>query len=172
MTESIAASDLENGELRKIRKIEKTVNWHRGKPAALLQERGASAKRTQADSRRSLMSSLSQEPRASGTLAAMFSPGTKDQETNSRVLLDDNKDHLHSQGRSAIMKQEHQVESLNYCFSELQQQTYAHRLQLQDAQRGYFESRREQLLVCKKNYRGRKRSLEILESEMFLSWEI
>ena len=43
------------------------------------------------------------------------------------------------------MKQEHQVESLNNCISELQQHTYAQRLELQDAQHGYIESRREQV---------------------------
>ena len=43
------------------------------------------------------------------------------------------------------MKQEHQVESLNNCISELQQQTYAQRLELQDAHHVYIESRREQV---------------------------
>ena len=62
-----------------------------------------------------------------------------------KSLLEGNKDHLLSQERSEIMKQEHQVESLNNCISELQQQTYAQRLELQDAQRGYIESRREQV---------------------------
>ena len=43
------------------------------------------------------------------------------------------------------MKQEHHVESLNDCISELQQHAYAHRLELQDAQHGFIESRREQV---------------------------
>ena len=43
------------------------------------------------------------------------------------------------------MKQELQVESVNNCVSELQQQTYAQRLELPDAQHGYVESRREQV---------------------------
>ena len=43
------------------------------------------------------------------------------------------------------MKQEHQVESHNYCISELQQETCAQRLELQDAQHGYIEFRREQV---------------------------
>ena len=38
------------------------------------------------------------------------------------------------------MKQELQVESLNNCISELQQQAYAQRLELQDAQHGDVES--------------------------------
>ena len=62
-----------------------------------------------------------------------------------RSLLEGNKNHLHSQARSELMKQEHQVESLNNCISELQQQAFAQRLELQDAQHGYIESRREQL---------------------------
>ena len=43
------------------------------------------------------------------------------------------------------MRQEHQVGSLNDCISELQQQAYAQRLELQDARHGFFESRREQV---------------------------
>ena len=43
------------------------------------------------------------------------------------------------------MKQELQVESLNNCVSEVQQQVYAQRLELQDAQHGNVESRREQV---------------------------
>ena len=62
-----------------------------------------------------------------------------------RSPLEGNKDHLLSQTRSDLMKQEHQAGSLNNCISELQQQTYAQRLELQDAQHGYVESRREQV---------------------------
>ena len=43
------------------------------------------------------------------------------------------------------MKQEHKVESLDTCNSELQQQTYAQRLELEDAHHGDVESRREQV---------------------------
>ena len=42
------------------------------KPAALIQDRGVSAKRTQADRREGLMSNSSQETRASEKPAAMF----------------------------------------------------------------------------------------------------
>ena len=62
-----------------------------------------------------------------------------------RSLLEGNKDHLLSQARSELMKQEHQVGSLNNCVGELQQQAYAQRLELQDAQHGYVEFRREQV---------------------------
>ena len=43
------------------------------------------------------------------------------------------------------MKQEHNVESLNSCISELQQQAYAQRLEMEGAHHGYVESRREQV---------------------------
>ena len=61
-----------------------------------------------------------------------------------RSSLEGNKDHLLSQARSDLMKQEHQVGSLNDCNGELQQQAHAQRLELQDAHHGYVESRREQ----------------------------
>ena len=50
-----------------------------------------------------------------------------------------------AQARSELMKQECKVESLNTCVSELQQQTYAQRLELENAHPGYEESRREQV---------------------------
>ena len=131
-----------------------------GKPAAMIQER-ASAKRTQADHsrRESLMSKSSQEPRVSEKPTAMFSSGHKepgnqlkssifkhaDPSNLGRSLVEGNKDRLLSQARSDQMKQEHQVGSLNNCISELQQRTHAQRLELLDAQHGFFESRREQV---------------------------
>ena len=60
-----------------------------------------------------------------------------------RSLLEGNKDHLPSQARSEHRKQEQQVGSLKGCTGELQQQAYAHRLELQDAHHGYVETRRE-----------------------------
>ena len=58
-----------------------------GKLAAMVQEIGASAKRTQADHsrRESLMSNSSQELRASGNLLQRLHQGTRNRETNSRV---------------------------------------------------------------------------------------
>ena len=97
--ESIAVSDLEDGELRKM--LASPLNMQsreecessrmpiaRVKPAALLQERGARAKRTQADSRKSLMSSSSQERRAPEKPAALcFHQEPKNHKTKSRVLF-------------------------------------------------------------------------------------
>ena len=148
--ESIADSDLEDGELRK--KLSSPLYMQNredcessrmpttpGKPAALLQEREARAKRTQADSRKSLMSNSSQEPRAPGNLLQCFHQVAKNHQNQfnssvfknadpsnlGRSLLQGNKDHLLSQARAEITKQEHQVESLNNCIVELQQHAYA-----------------------------------------------
>ena len=179
--ESITDSDLEDGELRKMlasalyMQNRKDCESSRmpiapGKPAALFQDRGASAKRTQADSRRSLMSSSSQEPRAPGKPAALFSQGSEEPENQfkssvfknadpsnlGRSLLEGNKDRFLSQARAEIMKQEHQVESLKYCISEFQQQTYAQRLELQDAPHGHIESRREQVRLQEELWRKEK----------------
>ena len=170
--ESIADSDLEDGELRKMLASPLYMQGREDcessriptalvKPAAMIQERGACAKRTQADHsrRESLMSNSSQEPSAPGKLAAMFSSGNEepgnqfkssffknaDPSNLRRSLLECKKDHLLSQARSELMRQEHQVGSLNNCISELQQQAYAQRQELQDAQHGYIESRRQQV---------------------------
>ena len=43
------------------------------------------------------------------------------------------------------MKQEYKVESLNTCIRELQQQTYAQGLELEDVHLGCVESQREQV---------------------------
>ena len=118
-----------------------------GKPATMIQERGASAKRTQADLKESLMPSSPQEPRASGKLAAMFSSGNEEpgNQFKSSVFKNAGPGHLLSQARTAPMRQEHQVGSLNNCIGELQQQAHAQGPELRDAHHGYNESRREQL---------------------------
>ena len=59
-------------------------------------------------------------------------------------ILEGNKDHLLNQARSNLTKQESQVESLNSCINELQQQASTQRLELQDAHNGYIGPRREQ----------------------------
>ena len=93
-----------------------------------------------------------------GNWMQCFRQGATKRETSSRVLfssmlirpnlgrslLEGNKDHLLSQARSELMKREQQAGSLKNCIVELQQQAYAQRLDLQDAQHGLFESRREQ----------------------------
>ena len=82
--ESIADSDLEAGELRKMLALPLYMQSREdyessrmpiapGKTAALLQERGASAKRTRTNFRKSLISSSSQEPSAPVKPAAILS---------------------------------------------------------------------------------------------------
>ena len=122
-------------------KVEKTVNplecqLHWGNLLHCYR-RGASAKRTQADVRKSLMSSSSQEPSAPGKPAALFSARSEEPENQHKSqknadpsnlggsLLESNEDRLLIQARAELVKQEHQVESLNNCIRELQQQTHA-----------------------------------------------
>ena len=50
-----------------------------------------------------------------------------------KSLLEGNRDHLLTQARSELMKQEHKVESLNTCKNEIQQQASAQRLDLENA---------------------------------------
>ena len=69
------------------------------------------------------MSGSSQKLRAPGKLAALFSSANADPSNLGRSLLEGNKDRLLNQARSDLMKQEHQVGSLNNCASELQQQS-------------------------------------------------
>ena len=54
-----------------------------------------------------------------------------------KSLLEGNGDHLLTQARSELMKQEHKVESLTNCTDELQQQAYAQRVDLEIAHHGY-----------------------------------
>ena len=137
--ESIADSDLDAGELRKMlasplyRQDQEDCKSARipiapKKPAAMIQERGAIATRTQADHsrRESLTLSSSQVPRALGKPAAMFASGSQDLENQPKSsffrnanpsnlrgsLLEGNQDHLLSQARSELMRQEHQVGSI------------------------------------------------------------
>ena len=145
--ESIADSDLlEDGELRKMLASplymqdrgdckSSRIPTASGKPAAMILERGASAKRTQADHsrRESLMSRSTQEARAYGKADAMFHQGAKNPETISRVL-----------SSNTLIRQICE-DLLLKAISELQQQAYTQRLELQDTEHGYVESRREQV---------------------------
>ena len=128
--ESMADSDLEDGELRKMLASPLYLQNREdcessrmpiapGKLAAPLHERGASTKHTQAVSRKSLTSSSSQEPRAPETPAALYSLGSEepgnqfkssvfknaDPSNLGRSLLEGNKDHVLSQARVELMKQ-------------------------------------------------------------------
>ena len=119
-----------------------------------MQKRGASAKRTQTDHsrRESLKSNYLKSHERLGNRMQCFHQGATNRETSSKVLcsnmltrqmlgrslLECNKNHLHSQARSELVKQEHQVGSLNHRISELRRLAYAQRLELQDAHHGFF----------------------------------
>ena len=99
--ESIADSDRADGELRKMLTSPLYVHGREdcessristapGKLAALIQERGVSAKRTQADRREGLMSNSSQETRALEKPAAMFSIFKNAYPSKPKVIYTDN----------------------------------------------------------------------------------
>ena len=81
-----------------------------------------------------------------------------------RSLLEGNKDHLLSQARSELMRQEPQGGSLNNCISELKDWNY--RTLNTD-----MLSLDENKFVRKKNNLWRKRFSEILKSEACTKWE-
>ena len=62
----------------------------------------------------------------------------------SGTLLEGNKDHLLSQGRSDPAKRKLHIESLNECIGDLQKRTEAQNRALQDVKNEFVESRREQ----------------------------
>ena len=59
--------------------------------------------------------------------------------------------------------------SLKSCINELQQRAYAQRLELQDAQHGYIESRREQARP-QEELSMKEKCSEILKYEIFMNW--
>ena len=143
-----------------------------GKPEAkMMQKRRAIAQRTQADHcRRERERELDVKfiSRATSVWETRCSVSNKERRTGKptrefyffnllihqklgRPLLEGNKDHLLSQARSELMKQEHQVGSLNSCINELQQQASPQGLELQDAHRGFLNLEGNKL-VYKKNY--------------------
>ena len=140
--ESIADSDLEDGELQKMI----TPPLSSGNPNALVvQEREVSAQLTQAG-KESLRSHSSEGQKALGKSNALFSSEQGNlirssvfrnaSPSNLRgSLLEGNKDHLLNQARSDPAKQELHVESLNKFIGELHKRTEAQNRALQDVQR-------------------------------------
>ena len=147
--ESIADSDLEDGQLQKLLTSPLCAQRAFGKPdAKVVQERVVSAQ----------TSHSSEDRTASWKPAALFSPKRNEQRNQmwsslfgnanlsnlSGSLLEGNKDHLLSQARSDLAQRELLVGSLNKCFSDLQKRTEAQNRALQDVQNEFVESRREQ----------------------------
>ena len=123
--ESIADSDLEDGELHKLLTSPLYAQRASGRPDALvIQEREVSAQ----------TSHLSQDQRASGRPAALFSPKRNEQRNPtwssvfgnanvsnlSETPLEGNKDHLLNRARTDLARREIHVESLNKCINDLQ----------------------------------------------------
>ena len=143
--ESIADSDLEDGELQKMLTSPLYAQKTSWKPDALVvQEREVSAQLTQAG-KESLRPHSSEGQNASVKPDTLFSSEQGNlirspvfrnaNPSNLRgSLLEGNKDHLLNQARSDLAEQELHVESLNTCIGELQRQTEEQRLALQDAQ--------------------------------------
>ena len=131
--ESMADSDLEDGELEVLTSPLYVQKASGELDALVMQERDVSAQSTQAG-KESLRSHSSEGQRALGNPSNL---------TGS--LLEGNKDHLLNQARSDLAKQELHFDSLNKCTGELQRQTEVQRLALQDAQYGFVESGREQV---------------------------
>ena len=88
-----------------------------------------------------------------------------------KSLLDGNRDHLLAEARSELMKQEYKAESLNICINELQQQTYAQRLALEDAHLGNAESRRERVGLQEELVMKEKALRDTHTLEAFTKWE-
>ena len=155
--ESIAESDLADGELQKMLTSPLYAQKASGKPDAMVvQEREVSAHFTQADRKEGLRSHSSEGQRALGKPNALFSSEqgnlirssvfrNADPSNLRGSLLEGNKDNLLNQARSDLAKQELHVESLDKCTGELQRRTEGQRLSLQDAQHGFVESGREQV---------------------------
>ena len=118
--ESIADSDLEDGELQKMLTSPLYAQKASGIPDALFSSEQGNL----------IRSSVFRNAHPSNLRGS---------------LLEGNKDHLLNQARSDLAKQELHVESLNKCITELQRQTEEQRLALQEAQHGFVESRRQQI---------------------------
>ena len=138
--ESIADSDLEDGELQKMLTSPLCAQKASGKPDAMvMQEIEISAQYTQAERKESLRSHSSEGQKAPGKSGALFSSEPRNmimssvfRNANLSKLrgssLEGYNDHLLNQARSNLAKQELHVESLNECIGELQRQTEEQRL--------------------------------------------
>ena len=170
-------------------RIEKTMNplecqSQRWNLLHSCRKEGQVQKSAHAGLRKGLMSSSSQEPSAPWKPAALLAIGNEEpgDQFKSSVfrnagpsnvgwsLLEGNKDHLLSQPKSELMREEHQVESFNSCVSELQQHAYAQRLEYKTHNTDTLNLDGNKF-VYKKNYLWRERFFGILRSEVCTKWE-
>ena len=143
--ESIADSDLEDGESQKMLTSPLYAQKASGKPDAMVvQERAVRAQFAQANRKECLRSLSCEGQKGLEKPDALFS-SEQGKLIRSSVfrnanpsnlrgsVLESNKDHLLNQAKSDLAKQELHVESLNKCIGELQRQREEQRLALQDA---------------------------------------
>ena len=136
--ESIADSDLEDGESQKMLISPLYAQKASEKPDAMVVQERARVREVQ-ESLRSQARSESQT-----SLRKPIALFSSEQGNFMRSFCV--KDHLLNQGRSGLAKQELHDRVPQYkCAIELQRQTEEQRLALQDEQYGYVESRREQV---------------------------
>ena len=67
-----------------------------------------------------------------------------DREDAARSVLEEQRDHLFTEAKSEILKQECKVHLLDTTIRELQRQVHSNRLEMDHVNYGYEESRREQ----------------------------
>ena len=125
-SESTADSDLEDGELRKML----------ASPLYLQNREDYESSRIPTASGKPACNDTGNEEPGNNFKSSVFK--NADPSNMRRSFLEGHYDHLLSQAKSELMRQEHQVGSLSNCISELQQHAYAQRLELQDAQHGYI----------------------------------
>ena len=139
--------------------------------AMVIQEREVSAQ----------TSHLSQDQRASGRLAALFSPtrneqgnqtwsssvfGNADVSNLSETLLESNKDHLFNRARTDLARREIHVESLNKCINDVQKRTEAQDTGHHKTYKTKLSNLVENKLDCKRNYCGKRKLFEIRRFEV------
>ena len=67
-----------------------------------------------------------------------------DPEDAAKLVLEEQRDHLLAEARSEILKQKCKVDTLSICIREFQRQGHSNRLEMENVNHGYEESRREQ----------------------------
>ena len=116
-----------------------------GKPFAMFSHRRKSSQETRSD--REGISSGRQPVQGKGETFFRFS----DLEEASRLVLEEQREHLLAEAHSEILKQECKVDTLNTCIREFQRQAHSNRLGMDDVNYGYEESRREQARLHRTN---------------------
>ena len=109
-----------------------------GKPAAVFSHKRKSSQGTLSDRER--ISSGHQPVQGKGEKFFRFS----DPEGAARLVLEEQRDHLPAKAKSEILKQECKDDLLNTSIREFQRQAHSNRLETNDVNYGYEESRREQ----------------------------